>query len=844
VSGTEVLVGILAALAEGDARPVRDWLRSQLVDSGGLAAADLDSLAWLAQWNAEEDHAGEEGVHPEGPGREGEDAAGEGGTGEGGTGEEGARHERRVAATIRRAFAAANGLPSAGPLLALYLKFECETAWEVSWHHEPIRLVIRSAVDAWRQLSTKGQAATEAALAALALDCLQIVDLEMAVENAASCATLTRYARCAKQAAAFAARVKMNADRHAGSPIGSYVADIAYREASYYNAVQLAVHAVHRHFTVGDADLSTAIRVLAEVEQHELIDEIDRSELRAHRYNLEALRAVADQPWLQVDHGKVVYMYPFGLRGAAPEDLVQVLRRHGQGWTLGGLATAAVVPNLLLNDIWKGDDPLERQYRGAAVRLPSLLVPDPDGAGEPLTMDVELRLSELGNHYLRIECELAGAAPHRVYAAMLRAAPEFGDLAELGYPIRPASVGHAETPEWGQLAEFAEAVIGDLAGQLNQHGGVIAASARPGMYHVVISVLRASTRTGGDGPVEPLVAPATLIQTPGGEPLRHPVRHGVSAIAEWVRYPVAAETVIHAPDFEDDLVIRTGNTTVVAMFGSPSYMVGAVEEAAEFVASLDGLFAGWQDELAGYYKQVRPALLEMTRRLERGRGGRRPASATVADRERTVEFLLQSQELFERQQLRLHAFIMASRSTLIFIASPSLVTSPVIRLILDRLLDAAEFHRLRSEFVVTVEEVLGDRLGTVIAALVRRRQERDAEEAQLRQAELERAAKAEAERREREARAEAEREEQAERRQRQRIDTILAAVAAVGISGVIQVVQSGFELKGIVTYLLVAMVVLVAVGFGLLFHTIFGRHPPAIVEPAAPPAGGAEQETG
>src|SRR6266545_3354377 len=95
-----------------------------------------------------------------------------------------------------------------------------------------------------------------------------------------------------------------------------------------------------------------------------------------------------------------------------------------------------------------------------------------------------------------------------------------------------------------------------------------------------------------------------------------------------------------------------------------------------------------------------------------------------------------------------------------------------------------------SEFVVTVEEVLGDRLGTVIAALVRRRQERDAEEAQLRQAELERAAKAEAERREREARAEAEREEQAERRQRQRIDTILAAVAAVGISGVIQVVQS------------------------------------------------------
>ena len=139
------------------------------------------------------------------------------------------------------------------------------------------------------------------------------------------------------------------------------------------------------------------------------------------------------------------------------EQMVDQACRTAQRWEIAGWSIAdqphLVAQELLLDDIWKGDDPLGRQYSGMAVALPDLRLDDVDQPdGEALTFRTELRLSRLGNHYLRLECELIEAGPQQMYTAMLRAAPEFGDLVQLGTPLRPAEAGtplpadEAETP--------------------------------------------------------------------------------------------------------------------------------------------------------------------------------------------------------------------------------------------------------------------------------------------------------------------------------------------------------------------------------------------------------------
>jgi hypothetical protein len=824
VPSAVLLAELIDALAEDDIEPVRAWLRVELVESGRLPARYFDDLAYLARWNAEAN------LPDLGTGVSPQDRA------------------TKTAETIRQALRAAAGVPAAAPLLALYLKYECEQAWEVSWDHRPIRLVIRSAGEAWRAVTT---AVADAVLTAAALDSLEIVDHEMAVETAAGCATLRAYALAARRTADFAARVRATATACAPSPVSAHIAATGEREWRYYDAVALAAQAAYERLTGGagaggggadgggadgGGELDRAIGALAEVETHELIDEIDRSELRAHRFSLEALRDAADRPWVHVDHAKIVYLYPFGIRGATAPHLVDALRDHGRSWTVAGMPVVDLRKQLLLNDIWKGDDPLERRYEGAALHLPDLAVPDPDRAdgaagGDPdeepaLTMNVELRLSEMGNHCLRIEYDLTDAGPQDLFTAMLRAAPEFGDLAELGHPIRSGET------EWPRLADYATEVIGEVVNRLRTHlGPDIQLSARPGLYHVLVSIDRVSTRSGSHGPAQPLTGAQPLVDLFGAEPLRHPVRHGVSAIAEWARYPTAS-VVVEVPDFVGDLILRTGNTTVVAILGSPGYMVGAVEEAAEFVASLDGLFAGWQDELADYYKNVQPELVRMVDRLRHRTVPGVPPRVPISH-EDTVEELLDRQEAFERQQLRLHAFVMSSQSTLIFITSPSLVTSPVVRLTLDRLLAAAGFEHARAEFVGTVEGVLGDRLGALIAALVRRRQESEAEAAQVRREEAEALAQA-AERR----------AQEHERKQRRRTELILAFVAGIGFSGVAQILQSGYDLKQAAAIALAVLVVAVAIVVGLsarVRETIVDRDPPS---PAHRRGGSARERKG
>jgi hypothetical protein len=396
-----------------------------------------------------------------------------------------------------------------------------------------------------------------------------------------------------------------------------------------------------------------------------------------------------------------------------------------------------------------------------------------------------------------MELPLTDAGPQDLYAAHFRAAPEAADLAELGTPIRRP--GAAPDAGWGRLSALAADICADLCGQLAEHAGVqgVAVSTRGGTYHVLTRVHEAVVLpAAGDRPAERVTTADGLLGSVGGSLLSHPVRHGVSAVAEWVRYRATDGVRIAAPGLVEDLVVRTSNTTTIAGPRSPSYMVDALQEAAEFVATLDGLFIGWQVELAGHYYRISRTMEQLS-----GEIARRP---DIGDWDST--YLDETQQRLEAAQHAMQRFVMDARLRLMFITAPSLVTSPVLRGAVDHLLEAAGFPQARADFVATVDDVVGDRAWTLIDASVRRRQEL-AEEARR----------------------------TAEARNRRRMDILLAAVAAIGVSGLLSIVQSGYQITRWWSLLLVGGALLAAVVAGAVTHGLTrGRD----VAPSSPGGGG------
>ncbi|MDG4833095.1 hypothetical protein O7627_27870 [Solwaraspora sp. WMMD1047] len=846
---------LIGALDDGDERPLRQWLADRLIaPAGPLDEQHLRRIDGLPLWNAEENRL---------------------------TG------QAPVLESVQRLLATAATVPDAAPLFVLYLKHWCDEAWESAWYVEPVLNVMRHAGRCWAGLAGSAKPA-DPELTGLAVRLLEVLDGEMATFNAGSCGSLAEWGRLASRTAELASALEADAAAFTETPVGAAIAGQAGDDAAYYRALAGGAYAVHRHFAGPPADpaaddgaasdgaasdgavggsaaeLARAVAALRAAEER-LPDGVARSELRAHRYNVEALAAAADRPWLRLDHGKVVYLYPFGLYAdtsgdrdngvpdtrdldAVPdfaEQMVDAACRTAHRWTVAGWRIAdqphLVVEELLLDDIWKGDDPLGRQYSGMAVALPDLTTTDVDRPGAaPATIRAELRLSRLGNHYLRLECELSEATPPEVYAAMLRAAPEFGDLVQLGTPLRPADDPAGSDRAWRRLSDFATEVIGDAAGQLATHSGLeVRASVRPGMYHVLVSVDRgALVPTDGGDPV-PTATAYDAAGAIGAQQLCHPVRHGFSSLAEWLRYPVQPGTlpVVDVPEFAGDLLLRTCNTTLVVTPGTPDYMLGTIEETAEFVASLDGMFAGWQDQVAEYYSDVKRHLARMVARLEQGESPPDPADLASAAYERDTRELVEMQGRLEAQQLRLHQFVMASRLSLMFVTSPALVTSPVVRTTIDKLLEAAKFDALRRDFEGMIDQVLGDRIGTLVDASVRRQQERN--DAMARALREEAAREADRVRREEEhqARLRAERERIAdqqreirERSNRRRNDVLLGGIAAVGLSGVMQIVQAGYSLENLAAALLAVLVLVAAIGFSWVLALIHPDRTYAVAE--------------
>ena len=731
---------LLEALSTGEAQPLREWLASRGVEP--------ERLWRLPRWNAEDEN-------------------------------DGAPSMRRRASRREQAFAElavqvpkAMDTPGGAVCLLLYLRYEVAESWEVSYHFDLLWDTLGAAVDyfATHPMPVDDDEAIAVASALALIECL---DAEIRAENAMVCAVpeaLARAADTAADKAGLAARLAARVE-----PVmpwfTAYVIELARNREVYERAVATAACALVEFLREG-TPLAPAIAALSAAEEGLGRDQRARSCLQAHRFSLTALADAGDRGWLRVDRGRIAYLYPFAIRGMTPSEVVRCAAQEAEGWRLGGVRPVEVHQSLNLDDVWDGSDSLGRRYDGTEVGLPDVVI---RLDGERIqSVRAQLRLSLLGNHCVRFEADLSEASPADIYAMTLRAAPETG-IAELAFD-GVGAVG-AEGADRGpvRLSDLAVRLTEDLREQLGGAEAGVQVITRPGMFRLVISVNAASgvRRFEGRTDVHEILSTHDLADLVGGQVLTNPVTFLVGSMAEWIRYSPDHGLARDVRMLAEEWVVCTSNTTLIAGLGVPMWGAGTRETVAEFVASLEGLFAGWSSELAGHYRSVQ-RLQEHLPDLEEARRMSVQALRGLADD-------------LEREKIRLHDFAIETRSAVGLIRSPSLVASPVAASILALLLDWSDFGRRIRDLEVTLEEVLDERLALSIEKLARQRLEQEsAEEARV------------------------------EERQRAKMDTLLAVIAAIGLSGLGQILQGGYDLGGwgsLVTILAIVVLAVIVGGF-------------------------------
>jgi hypothetical protein len=433
-------------------------------------------------------------------------------------------------------------------------------------------------------------------------------------------------------------------------------------------------------------EVAELARVVAQLDGS-LEGDVYESELRAYRAALEALGRAASLPRLNVDEAELVYVYPFALEGVDPGEAVGRALGGATVTPLAERGLAAAPPHaLVVNDLW---DPYPREgseqgYSGASIDLPQLNVKTT--AHEYIDFPLleftsEIRLSRLGNHYLRVVSQLPYGGLHDVNQALRRGSRAMGEE-----EIRSAD----ET--WRRLPDYADDVIAVVAGAL----GATHVTHPVATFHVVLTARAISVRqrSGENRPA----GVADLQEAVGGSLLFHPVRHLATALEEWVRYPPPTVTNLLGQEaYAGDLVARTDNTTIAYMPASPEWLVDEYQEMTEFAASLPPLFTLWAREVVACAAKVDRGLPE--------------GSGAAVDEEELSRL--------ESRILRLEQRI---RRELAFLQSPALCRTRGQRRFLDELWTAAGYPELEAELERQLT-LLADRHKR-IAALRRRWEER------------------------------------------------------------------------------------------------------------------------
>lgn len=775
----ETVADEIFALANDDADRARQWLADALTQqrregsSSALTAdqqASIRNVLSLDWWQAAVADSAEDGV---------------------------IKHDELLEELLPAAVRAAAALPLGGVVLAMFLRNVVNEAWELNWDHRLIRAAVNAAVHAATALSPDGANA-------VAWDLLQFMNREFDVETSLLTGNLTAVVAVTAQAVSTIAPIHQAARELAAHPGRARLIAETASEHRYYQAVHdialMTSDLLARRTAGGSAEIS---RITA------LIDEgdfraADASELRGHLASLHTVSDAATEPWLHIDEGRVRIVYGFGVLQHGSEefsaDLEDLCTRIAASSTIGGrlgpLPITKVLRRLTLSDVWQGSDSLGRRYRGSTIQLEDLVLREQRADAGELIIHTQIQLSELGNHAVLFDIDLENAAAFEVAQIVNLATPIFGDLTEIPTALRlhPTSDARARLP---RLADVVSGILDDIRLHLRQvrtdrdsegRGPGLATdpiSARYGSFGVLVTVTRASRDIAGER--TPLVSAREITALWGAQPLLHPLPAGASGVADWTMSNVDDVPRFDLLHLNDEVLTANSNVTMLASFRSPQYAVGELESFITFAHTMHGMYQAWHSKIRDHAERIAGLLADVERHLAAA-----DAASTAKDHEAQAEFADQLGELvrvIERAELELQSFVQSKHAIVLFIESPAIVSSPALRLDLDTVLASTHYEQLRGGFERAVRDVLGSRLQPLLE-VCHRRIERILDDRL------------------------AERERRAER-----LEGVLGVVLAViGISGMVSVIQEGFDLNGDVTWWFVVAIVLVAViiGFAML----------------------------
>lgn len=416
---------------------------------------------------------------------------------------------------------------------------------------------------------------------------------------------------------------------------------------------------------------------------------VELSKLNAHRQALERLQEAQDkkQPWMRVDEGRIVYLFPFGVTGIDYEAIASRLKgayERQEEDRCPPVRPTAVIDHFTYHaDIWEPRLEKGMRFDGLEVLLPKVRLRVDEEAVEELSASI--RFSPMGVNCLRLERTMEDVYPSELHAAMFRAAREHGT-------IEVACEGTGRT--WDRLSRFASDVVQrQLLEQLQDPEDEAPVTIQRGRSHVLVRVLRASERRREfephiGGMDRPMVQDGRrLLTLVGASVLLHAAPDAKESLWDWVRLSDDHSKRVWNQRNQGDLLISTENTTVIAALDAPNFISGDLEAVAEFTACLSGTLAAWNHQLSRYRESVTGFIAAYNR--------------PGADRSAQLEAMKDARS-------RMLGFESETRQVVSLLHSPYLLRSPSNAAALRRLLAVSGVDEQLETFETRLNEVMAD----------------------------------------------------------------------------------------------------------------------------------------
>ncbi|MBK8447520.1 MAG: hypothetical protein IPL41_12815 [Micropruina sp.] len=366
------------------------------------------------------------------------------------------------------------------------------------------------------------------------------------------------------------------------------------------------------------------------------------TEVRAQRIPLEVAAAALESgtETLELPAADVTYLYPFGLPVAATgtdvlPELMKALARAGDGdpSPIRALAGARIViDDAPRSDGWLASSSVqEKDYRAFRAVFPDheLMLTTTDGVTF-VGLDVDVRLSGMGNHYVRLrlgtDTQVAGRAagvappwtPHDLEQAIRRGG-QFAGLERIW--LRARTPGVADGGAFGSLLELATRIVADLATAAHSHvrspddelardldvvEGFLARYCQ-----VLVTVSRAEA-VGPGGARRPLMDEADLEGVLGVQTALTAQRSLAQSALEWVAYPRADAALRQRRTLvgriQREVVWCAGDLTALFVPTAPHWRSLETQAHVEYASSLIGVYWRRQQWLRRVVDDVGAAL--------------------------------------------------------------------------------------------------------------------------------------------------------------------------------------------------------------------------------------------